>query len=143
MPDAPNAKARLKILIAVAWIDGEVQSQEREYLLKLAEDQGLLEDSEIKPLLYGLRPVSVQNCYDWIEAYLGENPTEEVANELIEAISALIYSDGDVAGEEANLVSRLITFSTTDHSKPTTLPASMLNAVKQLYQRWQKTLAPR
>lgn len=141
MPDTPDLKDRLKILIAVAWIDGKVQSQERSYLLKLAEKEGLLEDSEIKPLLHGLRSVSVQNCYDWIEAYLGKNPTAETANELIEAISGLIYSDGDIASEEANLVSRLITYTSQDHSQPVPLHESLLNAVKQLYQRWQEAHA--
>ncbi len=130
-------KALLKILIGVAWIDGRVQTEERDYLLKLAQEHHLAEDSELKPWLYGLRSVSIQECYRWIEEYLGQHPTPEGGNDLIEAISGLIYSDGEVASEEAKLVSRLLTANAAQ-PKPNPFAESMFKAMQQLYQRWKQ-----
>jgi uncharacterized tellurite resistance protein B-like protein len=136
MQEKADHKALLKILIGVAWIDGRVQTQEQDYLLQLAQKQGLADDTDLKPWLYGLRSVSMQECYRWIEDYLGQHPSPEDGNNLIEAVSGLIYSDGEVASEEAKLVSRLLTANT--HAKAHSIHDSLLKAVQHLYQRWRQ-----
>lgn len=105
MKDDP--KTLIKILIGAAWIDGKIQPEERQYLHKIAKEQGVADDRELQPLLYELRSVEPEECYDWVEGYLGDNPTQADCQHLIEAISALIYSDGTVANEEAKLLTRL------------------------------------
>ena len=97
-------KQILKILIAAAWIDGVIQPEERAYLRRVARDFQLADDPEIKPLLSELRPVKADECYQWLEEYFGENHTAEDYQELLEKISALVYSDGYIDVREAKLI---------------------------------------
>lgn len=124
-------KQLLKILIGAAWIDGKVQPQERHYLHQIAQEHGLADDPDLKPLLYELRDVKPDECYRWLEDYLGTSPSRQDYQCLIEAISALIYSDGDVATEEAKLLTRLQTFDPASRSSL----EKLLKTVQDLYRR--------
>ena len=94
-----DVKMRVKILIGVAWLDGKIQPES----LK----RGIEDDRETQPLLHELRAVKPEECYQWLRNHLGDRPTSETCQNLIESISALIYSDGTVAIKEAKLLSRL------------------------------------
>ncbi len=100
-------KQLLKILIGAAWIDGTVQGEERQFLHRMADKYGLADNPEIQPLLSELRPVQPEECYRYLETYLGDNPTEEDYQDLLGNLSALIYSDGDVQMQEAKLLTKL------------------------------------
>lgn len=131
----PTVKNLVKILIGTAWIDGKVQSEERDYLHRVAKEKGIADDPEIQPLLYELRAVSPEECYGWVKEYLGDRPTSEDCQQLIEAISGLIYSDGTVDSEEAKLLNNLQLLD------PSTEGANMsensvLRAIRNVYQRW-------
>ena len=54
---------------------------------------------------------------------------------LIEAISGLIYSDGDVAVEEARLLSQLEELSKSSRANPAA-PTTLLKQIQKLYRRW-------
>lgn len=127
-----SSKQLLKILIGAAWIDGHIQSQEREYLLKTAQQYNLANDPDIRPLLYQLRTVKPEECYRWLEEYFGGYPSQENYEQLIEAISALIYSDGDVANEEAKLLTQVQQYDPTNTSSFD----KVLKTVQKLYQRY-------
>ena len=99
-----NMKQILKILIAAAWIDGVIQPEERAYLHHVAKEFQLADDPEIRPLLSELKPVNATECYQWLEDYFGENHTAEEYHQLLEKISALVYSDGYVDVREAKLI---------------------------------------
>jgi uncharacterized tellurite resistance protein B-like protein len=94
-----NVKTLIKILIGAAWLDGKIQPEERQYLHRIAQEKNVANDKEIRPLLYELRSVNREECYQWIQDYLGDRPTPEECQSLIEAISGLIYSDGTIADE--------------------------------------------
>ncbi|RCJ15199.1 Tellurite resistance protein TerB [Nostoc sp. ATCC 43529] len=130
-----NVKNLVKILIGAAWLDGRIQPEERQYLREIAQAKGLASDPEIKPWLYELVPVQPKECYEWVREYLGDRPSLEDCENLIEAISGLIYSDGDVAIEEARLLTEL-----QDITKPNALaqPAhtQLLKQIQKLYRRW-------
>lgn len=130
-----NIKTLVKILIGAAWIDGKIQPEEREYLHRVAQEKGVADDPEIRPWLYEFRQVQPEECYRWVEEYLGSHPTSEDCQILIEAISALIYSDGNVASEEAKL---LMNIQQLDPGTGGTQPphSSVLNAIQKLYHRW-------
>ncbi|MDJ0632801.1 MAG: TerB family tellurite resistance protein [Xenococcaceae cyanobacterium MO_188.B29] len=100
-------KQILKILIGAAWIDGVIQPEERKYLHRIAKDYQLSDDPEIQPLLSELKVVKPEECYQWLQDYLGENPTQEDYQELLEKTSGLIYSDGDVDIREVKLIEKL------------------------------------
>lgn len=134
-----KTKTLLKILIGVAWIDGQIQPEEREYLHRIAKEKGLENEPEIQPLLYEFRPVKPAECYDWVNEYLGDRPTSEACQQLIEAISGLIYSDGTVDSSEAKLLTDL------QHLDPAQITADpgkspVLTAIRNIYQRWVSTL---
>ncbi|GAX39244.1 hypothetical protein NIES4075_01950 [Tolypothrix sp. NIES-4075] len=130
-----NVKNLVKILIGAAWIDGRIQAEERQYLREIAQAKGLASDPDIKPWLYELVPVQPNECYKWVKDYLGDRPTKEDYENLIEAISGLIYSDGEVALEEARLLTKLQELSTANDS---TQPGhnAILKQIQKLYRRW-------
>jgi uncharacterized tellurite resistance protein B-like protein len=139
MTTDPKVKTLVKILIGTAWIDGQIQQEEREYLHRVAKEKGVANEPDIQPLLYEFRPVKPDQCYEWVKEYLGEHPTSENCQKLIEAISGLIYSDGTVANEEAKLLTNL------QHLDPASEASesannSVLKAIRDLYQRWLSTL---
>lgn len=76
-------KQLLKVLFGVAWLDGVLEPGEKLYLQQVANQKGLAEDPEIKPLLAG-EPVQSQEAYAWLQAYLGTNPSDEDYDELFE-----------------------------------------------------------
>jgi uncharacterized tellurite resistance protein B-like protein len=130
-----SVKQLVKILIGAAWIDGKVQPEERAYLQKVAKEAGIADNPEIQPLLYGLRAVSAQECYGWVQEYLGDNASAEDYQRLIDAMSALIYSDGDVATEEAKLLTRLQLLDPATAS-PKSGQNHVLKAIQKLYRHW-------
>lgn len=130
-----NVKNLIKILIGAAWIDGKIQPEEREYLHRVAKEKGVADDPEIKPLLYEFRSVEPNECYRWVQEYLGDRPTSEECQNLMEAISALIYSDGDVANEEAKLLTRLQQLDPANESSQP-VQSRVLGGIQKLYRRW-------
>lgn len=130
-----NVKQLVKILIGAAWIDGKIQPEERDYLQRVAKETGVADDPEIQPLLYELRTVPPDECYNWVKNYLGDHPNSEDYQHLIESISALIYSDGDVATEEAKLLTRLQLLDPAS-SSPKSGTNNLLKAIQKLYRRW-------
>lgn len=135
MVSNPSIKLLVKILIGAAWIDGKIQPEERQYLQKIAKENGISEDPDIQPILYELVPVHSEQCYNWVRDYLGDHPTQEDYQRLIENLSALIYSDGDVATEEATLLTRLPLLDPAT-SNPKSHQSAVLKIIQQLYHRW-------
>lgn len=136
-----KTKTLLKILIGVAWIDGQIQPEEREYLHRIVTEKGLGNEPDIQPLLYEFRAVKPAECYSWVNEYLGSHPTSEACQELIEAISGLIYSDGSVDSSEAKLLTDL---QQLDPAQVAADPGKspVLTAIRKVYQRWVSTLNP-
>lgn len=130
-----NIKNLFKILIGAAWIDGKIQPEEREYLYRLAKEKGVAQDPELYPWLYEFRTVSPSECYEWVQEYLGDRPTSEDCQNLIEAISALIYSDSNVTAEEAQLLASIQELDPGNQSHQPA-PGVVLGAIQKLYHRW-------
>ena len=130
MVDHMNTKAQsrllMKILIGVAWLDGAIQPEERQYLAKVAQTHQLDLDPEIESLLAGRIAIAPADCEQWIQEYLGDRSIHD-DDGLIEAISGLIYSDGDVAIEEAKLLVNI-------QSVPSSTPP-LVNKIQQLYKK--------
>jgi hypothetical protein len=135
MKQIDTVKKLVKILIGSAWLDGRIQLQEQQYILQIATEKGLAADPEIQPLLFGLKAVSRTECYEWVREYLGDRPRIEDCHNLIEAISGLIYSDGEVAVEEAKLLTRLQLLQPQDGS-PQPGYGALLKEIQKLYRRW-------
>lgn len=134
MVSNPDVKQLLKILIAAAWIDGRIQPEERQYLLQIAQQKDIATDPEIKPWLYELVPVKPAECYQWVKEYLGDSPSTEDCQNLIQDISGLIYSDGEVATEEAKLLAKIQQWSNESESNQPLLN-NFLKQVQKLYRR--------
>ena len=103
MDTRATSRLLMKILIGVAWLDGAIQPEEHQYLAKVAQTHQLDLDPEIESLLSGRIAIAPADCEQWIQEYLGDRSIHD-DDGLIEAISGLIYSDGDVAIEEAKLL---------------------------------------
>ena len=135
MVNNSSVKNLIKILIGAAWIDGKIQPEERQYLRKIAEEKGVANEPDIKPWLYELRAVQPEECYLWVGEYLGKSPSQEDYQKLIQAVSGLIYSDGEVAIEEAKLLTKLHNLSIEQESTQPVLN-SMLKKIQKMYRRW-------
>lgn len=121
MTKSTQSRQLLKILIGAAWIDGVIQSEERQYLKTLAANLNLQTDEEIVPLLSELKPISATDCYTWINDYLGNYPSEQDYQTLLETMSGLLYSDGNIQTQEAQLLASL------QDSDPQQVPQSSMN----------------
>jgi uncharacterized membrane protein YebE (DUF533 family) len=130
-----NAKQLLKILIGAAWLDGKVQPEEQQRLRQVAQQKGLSDDAELNPWLNGLRSVSTEECHRWIDEYLGQHPVPEEIQELLEEISGLIYSDGDVDSAEAKFLMD-IQQKEALASSDSDLHSIITRAIQNLYRRW-------
>ena len=127
-------KQIFKILFAAAWIDGVIQKEEREYLQTLAKEQNLSEDGEIKLILSEAKPITPEECHNWLEDYLGNNPSVEDHQNLLEAISAIIYKDGDVQTQEAQLLSELQSLEPTLETRNSAFD-KILRTIQKLYRQ--------
>jgi uncharacterized tellurite resistance protein B-like protein len=135
----PKVKTLVKILIGAAWIDGQIQPEEREYLHRVVKEKGVANEPDIQPLLYEFRPVKPEECYGWVREFLGNQPTTENCQQLIEAISGLIYSDGTVANEEARLLTNLQKLD-PGHEPADPNDSTVLKTIRNLYTRWVSRL---
>jgi uncharacterized tellurite resistance protein B-like protein len=133
-----KTKQLIKILIGAAWIDGVIQTEEREYLRRIAIAYQVENEPELKPFLSELKPVQAQECYRWLTEYLGENHQEEDYQELLEALSGLIYSDGDVEVQEARLLTKLQELDPIYEQSKSPLD-KLLEKIQKLY---RKTMSP-
>ncbi|MEM8676308.1 MAG: TerB family tellurite resistance protein [Cyanobacteria bacterium P01_G01_bin.67] len=102
-----NNQDLLEILIAVAWIDGEIQPEERKFIEKIATEQNISSATELQTLLINYQGSSVEQCYQLLANYLGANPNPEDYENLLTAVSKLIYSDNDIATAEASVLTQL------------------------------------
>ena len=136
MTQQPSNLQLFKIVVGVAWIDGKIQTEEQDYLRRLANSQGIADHPEINPLLNGLKKVSKEQCTQWISDYLGNNPDPEKLNHLLEEISGLVYSDGNIDSAEATLLNEV-----QGMMAPTT-PCKALNSrIVQKIQTYYKQLS--
>ena len=129
-----DTKQLLKILIGAAWIDGVIQAEERNYLHRMAANNNLADDPEIKMLLSEIKPVQPAECYKWLENYLGNNPTQNDYQGLLEAISGLIYSDGDVETREAKLLAKVQLLDPSQESSKSAFD-KILKTIQKLYRQ--------
>jgi uncharacterized tellurite resistance protein B-like protein len=129
----------LTILIGAAWIDGKVQPEEQAYLVKIAQTKGVADDPAIHPLLHGSQPIDASQCYQAVQDYLGDRPTHEDCQELLEAISGLIYSDSDVGTEEAQLLTKIQEIE-LNCDGPGPCSNNLPDLIQRLYQRWVAVL---
>lgn len=125
----------VKILIGSAWLDGKIQPEERTYLNRIAQEKGVAQDPEIYPLLQGLRQVETAECYQWVQEYLGNSPSTADYQNLLEAISGLIYSDSDVDTEEAKLLTQMQLLDPANH-EPQPAHNAVMKEIQKLYRRW-------
>lgn len=130
-----NVKQLVKILIGSAWLDGKIQPEERTYLNRIAQEKGVAQDPEIYPLLQGLRQVETAECYQWVQEYLGNSPSTADYQNLLEAISGLIYSDSDVDTEEAKLLTQMQLLDPANH-EPQPAHNAVMKEIQKLYRRW-------
>lgn len=129
-----NSQQLFKILVAAAWIDGEVQAAEKAYLEKVAQAKNLLEDREIQDLLTAETAIAPDLCYRWLRDYLGNKPTVETYQNLLAEIAGLVYVDGDVAEAEAKLLNQLQDLDPNNpHSQAFLHP--LLRLVRQVYRK--------
>lgn len=107
MAQSVEERDLLEILVAIAWIDGEIQAEEREFLEKIAREHNLKSPTELQDLFKKHRNSSAEKCYQLLEKYLGSNPNPTAYENLLSAVSKLIYSDDDIATEEAALLTKI------------------------------------
>lgn len=99
----------LKLLIGIAWIDGELEPEEQEFLCRLVEEKGLTDDLEIKSLLSLNKGIAPEKCFEWLQTYLGNYPNVRDFQELYEALNSLMYTEGALDAREKEVIAVLTT----------------------------------
>lgn len=128
-----NHQYLLEILVAVAWIDGEIQPEERKFLEKIAVEQKIGSASELKSLLNNYQGSSPEQCYTLLEKYLGDNPDPAAYENLLTAVSQLIYSDNDIATTEASLLTQIQNLD-PQNVKSNSAFDKVISSIQKLYQ---------
>ncbi len=128
-----NNQNLLQILVAIAWIDGEIQSEEKEFLSKIALEGNICSPIELEEMLEQNQDSSSEKCYQLLAAYLGNKPSSEDYNNLLSAISRLIYSDNDIATEEASLLNQIQNLD-PQNSPQNSVFDRVINKIQKLYQ---------
>ncbi|ACK71448.1 conserved hypothetical protein [Gloeothece citriformis PCC 7424] len=128
-------KQLMKIVIGAAWLDGVIQPSEREYLHRMAGANAIANDPDIKLYLSELKPIKTSECYKWLEDYLGQNPTEEDYLELLQSLSGLIYSDGEVQTQEALFLDKLHLLDPANKEISQTKLDKLLKVIQKLYRK--------
>ncbi|AGY59924.1 TerB family tellurite resistance protein [Gloeobacter kilaueensis] len=128
-----NAAIAFRLLVAAAWSDGQLHPSEAlllaQYLPRLnlpfEEQQHLLEYLQIRP--------AVDTAQIWLQEVQAArlDPTE--SRELTESLKLIVYVDGRLAPEEAQLLAQL------SHALEASEPPSLLARLKL----WLKRLTGR
>ena len=133
MKTLDKEKQLFKILCSAAWIDGEIQQEERQYLHKMAEQNSLAEDPEIRSLLSEAVQTKPVECYRLVEEYVGDQATEAEYQEMLDAVSKLVYSDNVIETEEAKLLHKIQALETEVTSAKSFFQKA-LKSIQKLYQ---------
>ena len=131
-----NNRDLFEILVAIAWIDGEIQPEEKEFLTQIAAEQNL-ELSE--DMLTNHQATSTDRCYDLLRDYLGSHPNIEDYNNLLSAVSTLIYSDNDIATEEASLLTKIQNLDPQNSTSNSTFD-KIIGKIQKLYRKGVKNV---
>jgi len=127
-----------EILVAVAWIDGKVQPEERKLLEKIAVEQNFASITELEAILNNNKSTSTEQCYKLLKQYLGNKPSKENYQNLLSAVSRLIYSDDDIAIEEATLLTWMQNLEPKNYDNNSTFD-KLIAKIQQLYQAGVKS----
>ena len=133
MVSSINNQDLLEILVAVAWIDGEIQPEEQKFLEQIATEQ-TESATELQALLTQHQDSSLEKCYQLLEQYLGENPDSADYDNLLTSVSKLIYSDDDIATEEASVLTKIQNLDPNNLKTRSTLDKAIAK-IQQLYQK--------
>ena len=133
MVSSINNQDLLEILVAVAWIDGEIQPEEQKFLEQIATEQ-TESATELQALLTQHQDSSLEKCYQLLEQYLGENPDPADYDNLLASVSKLIYSDDDIATEEASVLTKIQNLDPNNLKTRSTLDKAIAK-IQQLYQK--------
>ncbi len=135
---AQNADRDLfKILVAVAWIDGEIQVEERAFLEKIAAEKNIQLPSQTEALLTHPQVTSTAQCYQLLREYMGTHPNSQDYHHLLSAVSSLIYSDNDIATEEADLLTQIQNLDPQNSNSNSTFDR-IIAKIQQIYQKGLK-----
>jgi uncharacterized membrane protein YebE (DUF533 family) len=99
--DKLRHKELMQIIIGAAWVDGELDSSEIQYLTRLLERYGLSHDRDLQALLTS--PVSMRQTELWIADYL-QDTTETERQSALAAIAKLMIIDDQVSEIEHQLL---------------------------------------
>ena len=72
-----NNQNLLQILVAIAWIDGEIQAEEKKYLTNIALDKNICSPTELERMLEQNQNSSTKKCHQLLAEYLGDKPNPE------------------------------------------------------------------
>lgn len=136
--DPLKALALLRVVIAAAWADGEVQPQEWLSLQRLlrAVQSHPDTDAEIESLLSA--PISPQQYRQYVQSFVELHPSAQDRRALYTGVKQIIYADNEISLEEAYILDQLGTLnqiSSGSHA-PEDQMAALLQDFKILLRRW-------
>lgn len=128
-----NNQDLLQILVVIAWIDGEIQAEEKEFLSKIAQERNICSPSELEKMLEQNRNSSSQKCHKLLAKYLGDSPNSEDYDHLLSAVSRLIYSDNDIATEEASILNKIQNLDPRNSAQDSAFD-KVIDKIQKIYQ---------
>jgi hypothetical protein len=100
-PNKARQKQLMQIIIGSAWVDGQIEPRETQYLNQLLQRYGLANDRDLQRALTTAIPL--QQTEQWIREYLF-GTTEAERQQLLAAIAKLLIIDDVVTDIEHQLL---------------------------------------
>ncbi len=136
--DPLKALALLRVVIAAAWADGEVQPQEWLSLQKLRRAVQSHPDThaEIESLLSA--PISPRQYRQYVQSFVDLHPSAQDRRALYGWVKQIIYADNEISLEEAYILDQLGALNQTSSGShpPEDQIATLLQDFKILLCRW-------
>ncbi|NJL98630.1 MAG: TerB family tellurite resistance protein [Synechococcaceae cyanobacterium SM2_3_2] len=117
--DPAKTLAFLRVVIATAWADGQLQPQEWPWLQQLLQSIGHDPAIQAEVESWLTRPLSPQDYRQAVQAFVDLHPTCQDRRSLYAWAKQVIYADNEVSLEEAYILDQLGELSRDKTGSPT------------------------
>lgn len=130
--DASDRKLLLlKVVIGSAWVDGQLEPEELDYLKNLLERHHLADDYELQAMLK--HPIPIDATESWIVDYLAR-ANEEQRDQLLMMVITVITADGVIDATEHSFLLEYQGLMSRIPARPDTAP-DLAKALRQMVQQ--------
>ncbi len=124
----------LKVVIGSAWVDGQLEPEELDYLKQILERHHLADNYELQAMLK--QPIPLDATENWIINYLAR-ATEQQRDQMLMMVIGVITADGVIDSSEHSFLLEYQGLMSRIPARPDTAP-DLAKALRQMVQQAAK-----